>query len=146
MKTTLIVVGKIQNDFIAEGISIYEKRLKHYTRFEKIILNNKKKNESEMILKQIKANDFVVLLDERGTEFSSMEFSNFIQQKMNHSVSNLIFVIGGAFGFSNILYQRANFQLSLSKMTLPHELAQLIFMEQLYRAFTILKNEKYHHE
>ena len=105
-----------------------------------------KKQEGELFLKKITDQDVVVLLDERGKEYSSHQFSQFIQQRCNSGCKNLLFFIGGAYGFSEALYQRANFTLSMSKMTFPHKLARLLFVEQLYRAFTILKGEPYHHE
>jgi 23S rRNA (pseudouridine1915-N3)-methyltransferase len=105
-----------------------------------------KKQEGELFLKKITPQDIVVLLDERGKEFSSLQFSQFIQQRLNAGCKNVLFLIGGAYGFSEELYQRANFTLSMSKMTFPHKLARLFFAEQLYRAFTILKGEPYHHE
>jgi len=105
-----------------------------------------KKQEGEQFLKKITPQDIVVLLDERGKEFTSLQFSHFIQQRLNSGCKNLLFCIGGAYGFSDEVCQRANFKVSLSKMTFPHKLTRLIFIEQLYRTFTILKGEPYHHE
>jgi len=135
---------------------VFTKRLKHYCKFEIVQLElptklkssdseTIKKNEGELLLKKITPTDFIILLDEKGKEYSSVEFANFISKKSVHE-SSLTFVIGGAYGFSNEVYERANAKLSLSKMTFSHQLIRLIFAEQLYRAFTIIKGEPYHHE
>jgi 23S rRNA (pseudouridine1915-N3)-methyltransferase len=105
-----------------------------------------KKKEGDSILKKLDSSDFVILLDENGKEKSSLEFANLIQQSLNQGLKTIIFVIGGAYGFSEELYLRSNLKLSLSKMTFPHLMTRLIFTEQLYRSFTILKNEPYHHQ
>lgn len=156
MKIQLVVIGKIRESYLEEGISIFTKRLKHYCNFEIIVIPDlkKKKNlseemikskESDLILSKLSNDDFVLLLDERGKSKSSVEFSAFIQQKMNHSTKKLVFVIGGAYGFSDGLYKRSNQLLNMSKMVFPHEMIRLFFVEQLYRAHTILRNEPYHH-
>jgi 23S rRNA (pseudouridine1915-N3)-methyltransferase len=154
MKIELILVGKTQTKYIEEGIKDYLKRLKHYVDFDQVIVPNLKQSvtvevgkqkEGENIMKKIKKEDYVVLLDERGQNFTSVEFSNFLQKRMNSGMKKLIFVIGGAYGFSPELYERANYQLAFSKMTFTHDMIRLFFIEQLYRGFTIIKNEKYHH-
>jgi 23S rRNA (pseudouridine1915-N3)-methyltransferase len=157
MKIKLIVVGKSAFDFVKEGEDVYEKRLAHYLPFEKIVLpdikNPKnlsveelKKKEGELILSKISNQDFLVLLDENGSNFSSVKFSEWINQKVNEGIRSIVFVIGGAFGFSLEVYNRSDFKISLSKMTFSHQLVRVIFLEQLYRAQTILKGEPYHHE
>jgi 23S rRNA (pseudouridine1915-N3)-methyltransferase len=131
----------------------YAERLKHYTAFEFFNVKppknstafTQKKSEGEQLLRHINAEDHLVLLDEHGKAFSSEEFSIFISKKMTTNVKCLCFAIGGAYGFDESVYKRSNQLISLSKMTLPHQLAKVIFAEQLYRAFTILRNEKYHH-
>jgi 23S rRNA (pseudouridine1915-N3)-methyltransferase len=157
MKIKLIVVGKSAFDFVKEGEDVYEKRLAHYLPFEKIVLpdikNPKnlsveelKKKEGELILSKILNQDFLVLMDENGSNFSSVKFSEWINQKVNEGIRSMVFVIGGAFGFSKEVFERANQKISLSKMTFSHQLVRVIFLEQLYRAQTILKGEPYHHE
>lgn len=157
MKIRLIVVGKTNSDYIKTGESDYEDRLKHYCKFEELLIppiknsgklakKDLKIKEGELILKNIDPMDQLVLLDEKGKSFSSIDFSGFLNQKLLSSTKRLVFVIGGAFGFSEEIYKRADSKLSLSKMTFSHQMIRLIFKEQLYRAFTILKGEKYHHE
>lgn len=157
MKISLLCIGKTDESFVQTGIDNYLKRLKHYINFEMIVLpdiknvknlsqEQQKSKEGELILKQLQNSDFVLLLDERGKEFRSVDFSKFIEQKMVGSVNHLVFVIGGPYGFSNEIYQRANQQLSLSKMTFSHQMIRLFFVEQVYRAFTIMRGEPYHHE
>ena len=157
MKIKLIVVGKTNAKYLLEGEREYENRLKHYTKFEEIIIsdvkqsgklseNELKKKEGQLILGKLESSDHVILLDEKGKSFSSLQFSEFLQQKMNSSLKSLVFVVGGPFGFSDDIYQRANSKLSLSKMTFSHQMVRLIFKEQLYRGFSILRGEKYHHE
>jgi len=157
MKVTLLCVGKTDDKHVLEGIDVYKKRLKHYTNFEIVIIpdiknsknltqNQQKAKEAEILLKNISNIDYVILLDERGKEFSSIEFSTFLEKQMLSSVTQLIFIIGGPYGFDDNIYQRANFKISLSKMTFSHQMIRMFFVEQLYRAFTILRNEPYHHE
>ena len=157
MKVKLLVVGQTNMKFVEQGFNEFAARLKHYTDFKFIVIPNPKNSgkldpaelknrEAESILTKLQPTDFVVLLDEKGSDYSSVEFSNFLQKRMNSGVKNLVFVVGGAFGFSEKMYERANSKLSLSKMTFSHQLIRLIFAEQLYRAFTILRNEKYHNE
>ena len=140
-----------------EGIDDYVKRLSFYVPFEiKVIPDIKnrsslseelqKEKEGLMILNQVSSSDYLILLDERGTEFSSIEFSKWIEKKMIAGIRQLVFVIGGPYGFSSIVYQRSDIKISLSKMTFPHQMVRMIFVEQIYRAMTIIKNEPYHHE
>lgn len=156
MKIQLILIGKTTENYLIEGFSLYEKRINNYIDFKTTVIpelkNAKnlsfeliKKQESELILKQITNNDFVVLLDENGKNNNSVEFAKFINSQMLKSIKNLVFIVGGAYGFSENVYARANDKISLSKMTFSHQLVRLIFAEQLYRAFTILNNEPYHH-
>ena len=157
MKIRLIVVGKTNANHLLEGEREYENRLKHYTKFEEIIIadvkqarklseSDLKKKEGQLILGKLENSDHVILLDDKGKSYSSVEFANFLQQKMNSSLKSLVFVVGGAFGFSDEVYQRSNGKLSLSKMTFSHQMVRLIFKEQLYRGFSILRGEKYHHK
>lgn len=157
MKIKLIVVGKSTFDFVKEGEEVYEKRLVHYLPFEKMVLQDiknpknlsleeLKKKEGEMILSKITNQDFLVLMDENGSCFTSTKFASWIEQKVNDGTRSIIFLIGGAFGFSKDVYDRSNYLISLSKMTFSHQLVRVIFLEQLYRAQTILKGEPYHHE
>jgi 23S rRNA (pseudouridine1915-N3)-methyltransferase len=157
MKITFLVVGKTENSYLKEGIDDYEKRLKHYVNFKIIALPNIKSNkktspewlknkEGEEIIKNFSKSSYKVLLDERGETFSSTAFADFIQKKMNQGLTELIFTVGGAYGFGKQVYEQADMQISLSKMTFSHQMIRLIFVEQLYRAFTIIKNEPYHNE
>ncbi|PRD47465.1 23S rRNA (pseudouridine(1915)-N(3))-methyltransferase RlmH [Sphingobacterium haloxyli] len=157
MKVALLCVGKTDESFIKMGIENYAKRLKHYVHFDIFVIpdiknarhltqEQQKTREGELILKQLKNGDFVVLLDERGKAFRSLEFAKFLEQKMVGSVQHVVFIIGGPYGFSEEVYERANEQLSLSKMTFSHQMIRLFFVEQLYRAFTIQRGEPYHHE
>jgi 23S rRNA (pseudouridine1915-N3)-methyltransferase len=157
MKITLVLTGKTDESFAKDGFNLFEKRLQHYIQFGSIILpdlkNAKslnpaqvKEKEAELQLKSITDKDFVVLLDEKGKEYRSLDFAAFIQQKMNTSVNNLVFIVGGPWGFSEKIYKRANAKMSLSKMTFSHQIVRLLFIEQLYRAFTIIRNEPYHNE
>ena len=156
MKIALIQVGGTVDSYLKIGVEEYIKRLKHYVSFEIIELKDQKNaaklskdqlktREAKDILAKVNPGDFVVVLDERGKQQSSEEFSRFIQDKMNQSCKRLVFIIGGAFGFSDDVYKRANQKLGLSKMTFSHRMIRLLFVEQLYRAHTILRNEPYHH-
>lgn len=157
MKITLLSVGKTEDKYIREGIDKYFKRLKHYIKFDiqelaelkntKNLSEEQQKNkEAELILKNINNSDYLILLDENGLNMSSLQFSDYLNKKMIGSVQHLIFLIGGAYGFNQQLYKRANDKISLSKMTFSHQMVRLFFTEQVYRAFTILKGEPYHHE
>lgn len=156
MKMKLIAIGKTDPDYIEKGVTLYRERIVHYIPFEIVYINDLKRTnsfspqeiktkEGDLLLSRIGPNDHVVLLDDKGKEFSSLEFSGFINKK-NLSLKSLTFIIGGAYGFSEDVYRRANEKLSLSKLTFSHQMVRLIFLEQLYRAMTILRNEKYHHE
>ena len=156
MKTELILVGKTVNKHFNAGINDYVERIGHYMPFsittipelkntKNLSESQQKEREGELILKQIQSTDTVVLLDEHGKEFRSIEFADWIQKKQNNA-RRLIFVIGGPYGFSNDVYERANEKISLSKMTFSHQMVRLIFTEQIYRACTIIKGEPYHHE
>lgn len=156
MKITFLTVGKTEDAYLKEGVAKYAGRLKHYTKLTIIELDElkntksltpeqQKAKEAELILKKISPPDHVVLLDENGTEFSSKQFAAFIEKKGLSSVSNIVFVVGGPYGFDQSVYSRANDQLSLSAMTFSHQMVRLFFVEQLYRAFTIIKGEPYHH-
>ncbi len=157
MKVILTAVGKTNNLNFKNAISDYQKRLKFYIPFEveelPDIKNTKsmteeeqKKREGEMLLKFFQEGDEVILLDDKGEEFTSMKFSAYIEKKTLSGLKRLVFVIGGPYGFSPEVYDRANGKVSLSKMTFSHQMVRLIFVEQLYRAMTILKGEPYHHE
>lgn len=157
MQIRLIAIGKTDNPSIQKLTEEYILRLGHYIRFEMNIIpdlkNTKslsipaqKEKEGELILKKLQPSDDLILLDERGKTYSSQEFSDFLQKKMNSGLKQLIFVIGGPYGFSEAVYARANGKISLSKMTFSHQMIRPFFAEQLYRAFTILGNEPYHHE
>lgn len=151
------MIGKTDEPYLEEGIEKYAKRLKHYVSFEKVILadvkqgaklavDKLKEEEGRLILSKVENSDLLVLLDEKGNEFTSSQFASYLQKKMNTVSGNLVLVIGGAFGFSGEVYSRANEKISLSKMTFSHQMVRLFITEQLYRAFTILRGEKYHHE
>ena len=140
------MVGKTNAKYLLEGEREYEKRLRHYIKFEEIIIpdvkqsgklseNELKKKEGQLILEKLENSDHVILLDDKGKSYSSIEFANFLQQKMNSSLKSLVFVVGGAFGFSDEVYQRANSKLSLSKMTFSHQMVRLIFKEQFIGDF-----------
>lgn len=156
MRITLIVVSKTDVSYVKAGLDDYLSRLKHYVDFEIVTVQPKtassaspemvKKQEGELIIRQLQKADRIVLLDEHGKEFRSVEFADYIQRQANAAVRNLCFVIGGAFGFSEEVYKVAHEKISLSKMTFNHQMVRLFFTEQLYRAFTILNHEKYHNE
>lgn len=156
MKITLLCIGKTDEPYVQTGIEKYLKRLSFYVDFKLIVIPDikkqkgmsmelQKKKEAEMLLKSIKAADQVVLLDEKGKEFTSVQFSAFLEKKMVGSVQHLVLIIGGPYGFDQSIYQRADGQLALSKMTFSHQMIRLFFVEQLYRAYTILNHEPYHH-
>lgn len=156
MKTILILVGKTINKHFVAGIEDYADRISHYMPFEIVTItelrntknlseDQQKTSEGELILRQIQPSDTVVLLDEHGKEFRSIEYARWLQQRQQ-TARRLVFVIGGPYGFSDAVYSRANEKISLSKMTFSHQMVRLIFTEQLYRACTIIKGEPYHHE
>jgi 23S rRNA (pseudouridine1915-N3)-methyltransferase len=157
MQIRLIAVGKTDHAAIQSLVEEYSKRLGFYIKFELEIIpdlknsknlseSSQKEKEGELILKKVQTSDELVLLDEQGKQYSSVDFSEYLQKKMNAGLKQLIFVIGGPYGFSEEVYQRANGKISLSKMTFSHQMVRVFFVEQLYRAFTILKNEPYHHQ
>jgi 23S rRNA (pseudouridine1915-N3)-methyltransferase len=157
MKITLLVVGKTEDRYLIEGIDKYLNRLKHYIGFNIIVIpevkNTKnlseaqqKSREGELILKHTVNTDTVILLDEKGKKYTSVLFANYLNKQMIGSVQHMIFVIGGPYGFDESVYKRANGSISLSDMTFSHQMVRLFFVEQLYRAFSILKGEPYHHE
>ena len=156
MQIKLLAIGKTDNKQLQQLIDDYQKRLSHYIKFNLEIIpdlkNSKnlsetqqKQKEGELILKQINSTDTLILLDENGKQLDSVMFSNYLQKHMNSGIKQLIFVIGGPYGFSKDVYTKAQGKLSLSKMTFSHQMVRLFFIEQLYRGFTILKNEPYHH-
>jgi 23S rRNA (pseudouridine1915-N3)-methyltransferase len=146
MKLQLITVGETYDKSVKVLADEYAARINRYYKFEMLAITASNANEEgKLLLKKIQENDTVVLLDEKGKELGSVDFSKQLNQWLNAG-RNVVFVIGGAYGFSEAMYARANYKLSLSKMTFPHQLIRALFTEQLYRACTILRNEKYHHE
>lgn len=156
MTIKLLCIGKTDNRELKQLIEVYKRRLQFYNKFEIDIIpdlkktksldeNQQKEKEGELILAKVQNSDFLILLDENGKEFSSEKFSAYIQKRLNSGLKQLIFVIGGPYGFSEEVYQRADSKVALSQMTFSHQMVRLFFTEQLYRAFTILKNEPYHH-
>jgi len=156
MKMTFLCIGKTHHSFLKEGEAEYLTRVQRYLKIERIeipdlkhtktmSIEEIKKKEAQLLLAKVAPTDEVVLLDERGKNYSSIQFAQFVQQKIDSSL-NTIFIVGGAYGFSPTLYQRANSLLCLSHMTFSHQMVRMIFFEQLYRACTILKNHPYHHQ
>jgi 23S rRNA (pseudouridine1915-N3)-methyltransferase len=157
MKITLMVVGRTTSANLRAGIEEYTKRINRYIPFDivelpdvktsrKLTEEKQKEAEGEMMLSRIQSADYVVLLDERGKEMTSREFSQTLERKAQTVAKQLYFIVGGPYGFSPAVYARANEKMSLSKMTFPHEMVRLFFTEQLYRAYTIQRNEPYHHD
>jgi len=157
MQIKLLAIGKTDSKALQSLIEIYQKRLSHYIKFEIDILPDLKKvknlseeqqkqKEGDLILNKLQPSDMLILLDENGKPTTSIDFANYLQKHMNSGIKQLIFVIGGPYGFSEAVYQRANGKISLSKMTFSHQMVRLFFIEQLYRGFTILSNEPYHHK
>lgn len=157
MQTILLTVGKTKTPYIIEGIKEYQGRLKHYTSFSLVELpdvktsksmnaGDQKVKEGMEILSRIQPSDYVILLDERGKQFTSVDFALYLEKLAGSGRKRLVFVIGGPYGFSEEIYKKADGKLSLSKMTFNHEMVRLFFIEQFYRAMTILRNEPYHHE
>lgn len=157
MNIKLIVVGKTDEKYLQQGIDVYVSRLKHYVNFEMVVIpalkdqkgaspDEVKEREAALLLRQLEKCDRVVLLDEHGEQYTSVDFAQYIQKQMNAGVRNLAFVVGGAFGFAPSVYAAASGKVSLSKMTFNHQMVRLFFVEQLYRAFTILRHEPYHNE
>ncbi len=156
MKIELWQIGKTSQDYIEEGVAVYNGRLKHYLPFalqtipalkktKNLSKDQIKQKEGEEILKKLKSDDYLILLDERGKELTSKDFATYMERLLLLSRHKAVFLIGGAYGFSPKIYERANAKIALSKMTFSHQMVRLFFIEQLYRAMTILKNEPYHH-
>ncbi len=157
MKITLLTIGRTEDKYLQEGIGIYLNRLKHYVNFriveipelkntKSLSTEQQKVKEAELIFKNINSTDYVILLDEKGQELTSKQFSAFLNKKMVGGQQHLVFVVGGPYGFSNDIYERSNEKICLSRMTFSHQMIRLLFTEQLYRAYTILKGEPYHHD
>lgn len=157
MKITLLTVGKTDVKWVRDGLELYVSRLKHYIPFELLEIpelknvsslsrEQIKQKEGELILKNIRPSDVVILLDEHGKEYRSMELASDLERRISLDCKDIVYVIGGAYGFSDDVYARCNSKLSLSKMTFSHQMVRTIFAEQLYRAFTIMRGEPYHHE
>lgn len=156
MKVILLVIGKTAEQYLIEGMGIYEKRLKRYIDFKRVEIpglkgiqspEEQKRKESELILSHpdVTGSDFLIILDEKGIQYSSVEFSGFIQKQMNKGFKKIVFAVGGSYGFSEEVIKKADAKISFSRQTFSHQMIRLFFEEQLYRAMTILKREKYHH-
>lgn len=157
MKIALVVIGKTDAGYFVDAINEYKNRLVHYIPFEMEVIpdiknaknlseSQQKEKEGELILKALQAGDYLVLLDEKGKDFTSVQFASYLEKKMHVIPKRLVFVVGGPYGFSEAVYKTASEKISLSKMTFSHQMIRLIFVEQIYRAMTILNNEPYHHE
>ncbi|MCD8432137.1 23S rRNA (pseudouridine(1915)-N(3))-methyltransferase RlmH [Tenacibaculum finnmarkense genomovar ulcerans] len=157
MKIKLIAIGKTDDKNLIQLINNYQNRLKHYVKFELEIIADiknvknlseaqQKEKEGELILAKLQATDQLVLLDDKGKDFTSIGFSQYLQKKMNSGIKQLVLVIGGPYGFSDAIYKKSTGKISLSKMTFSHQMIRLFIVEQIYRGFTILRNEPYHHE
>lgn len=155
MKITLLTVGKTSVPEVKAICADYAQRVLRYAKYEEVVIDNNavrlteplkiKQKEGELILKKIAGGDYLILLDENGKEFTSVQFAGWMENLFNQSLKNIYFVVGGAYGFSDEVYKRANAKVSLSKMTCNHQLVRAIFLEQLYRSFTIINKEPYHH-
>lgn len=157
MKILLYQIGKTSFSFVSEGEKMYIDRIKRFTKFEQVTIPNLKKGnklsegdikkkEGELILQKLSDKDYLVLLDDKGKTYTSLAFANYIKDKQNYLPKNLVFLIGGAYGFSESVYRRADAKISLSAMTFSHQIIRVVFLEQLYRAFSIIKGGPYHHE
>ncbi|WP_299048413.1 23S rRNA (pseudouridine(1915)-N(3))-methyltransferase RlmH [uncultured Polaribacter sp.] len=157
MKIKLLAIGKTDNKNLIQLIDEYQNRLKHYIKFELEIIpdiknaknlseTQQKEKEGSLILSKLQNTDQLILLDDKGKDFTSIQFSKYLQKKMNSGLKQLVLVIGGPYGFSETVYKKAQGKISLSKMTFSHQMIRLFVVEQLYRGYTILKNEPYHHE
>ena len=157
MKIKLLAIGKTDDKNLSALIQTYQNRLQHYIKFEFEIIPDlknaknlseaqQKEKEGELLLNKLQPTDQVLLLDDKGKDFTSMEFSKFLQKKMNSGIKTLLLIIGGPYGFSEAVYKKAQGKVSFSKMTFSHQMIRVFVVEQIYRAFTILKNEPYHHE
>jgi len=156
MKITLLCVGKTDEEYLQKGIAKYASRLKHYVPFEMVVIpdlkqaknlteKQQREKEGQAILKHVRPADMLVLLDEGGKALRSVEFAAFFEKQMLNSVSHIVFVVGGPYGFDEAVYHRSNSLISLSKMTFSHQMVRLFFVEQVYRAFSIIRGEPYHH-
>lgn len=157
MKIVLLLSGKTTEKHVAEGIDLYSLRIKKYIGFDQVILpdikntrnmpeSEQKAREGKQILKFVGKDDYLILLDDKGSELTTREFAGWLENRLVQPVKRLIFVVGGPWGFSDEVYNAASYRLSLSRLTFPHQLVRLIFTEQLYRAFTVIKGEPYHHD
>ena len=157
MRITLLTVGKTDVKWVREGLDLYRSRLSHYVPFEVVEIpelksasslskEQIKSREGELILRSIRVSDHVILLDEHGRQYRSVEFARMLQDRMSRQGNDIVFVVGGAYGFCKEVYDRADSLLSLSEMTFSHQMVRTVFAEQLYRAFTIMRGEPYHHE
>jgi 23S rRNA (pseudouridine1915-N3)-methyltransferase len=157
MRIELLTMGKTDVSWVREGLELYVSRLEHYVQFSlkeipelkkasSLSRDQVKQKEGVLILAECRPHDAVILLDEKGKEFRSLEFASWLEDKMAHDGRDFVFVVGGAYGFSDEVYARAEGKISLSRMTFSHQMVRVIFAEQLYRAFTIIKGEPYHHE
>jgi 23S rRNA (pseudouridine1915-N3)-methyltransferase len=157
MKIALLQTGKTSDRYLAEGIAIFEERLRKYTAFEILTVpdirstrnmpsRDQKMREGKQILRFIRTDDYLVILDEKGKEFSTVEFSSWLEKNFLLQKKRIVFVAGGAWGFSDEVYKKADMCISLSRLTFSHQMVRLLFLEQLYRAFTVIKGEPYHHE
>lgn len=157
MKITLLTMGRTDVAWVRTGLELYVSRLTHYVPFNLVEIPELKNvsslskeqiktKEGEILLSQLKPSDDVILLDEHGKQYRSVEFAQFLRDKMSRSGKDIVFIVGGAYGFSDPVYARSNGKMSLSAMTFSHQMVRTIFAEQLYRAFTIIKGEPYHHE
>lgn len=157
MKIELMAIGKTQSKYLTEGIDMYCQRVGHYIPFAFTVLPDvkgakslseaqQKEREGQLLMSAFQPSDVVILLDERGREFTSREFAGYIDKQMSSGLKRLVFVIGGPYGFSDSIYNRADGKISLSRMTFSHEMVRLFFIEQIYRSMTILRGEPYHHD
>ncbi|KAB1062673.1 23S rRNA (pseudouridine(1915)-N(3))-methyltransferase RlmH [Salibacter halophilus] len=157
MRIKILAIGKTRSNYLNEGIDLFLKRLQHYVNVElknipdvkgvkNLSTDQQKEKEGEFILKELSTSDRVYLLDEKGKEYTSKKFARFIEKQQVAGYKQIVFLVGGPYGFSQSVYQRADGKIQLSSMTFSHEMVRLFFVEQLYRAYTILNNEPYHHE
>jgi 23S rRNA (pseudouridine1915-N3)-methyltransferase len=157
MKIALLQVGKTSEKYLTDGISTFKERVRKYTAFEIFTIpdirgtrnmpaREQKAREGEKVLQFFKSDDYIVILDDKGKEFSTIEFSSWLEKMFMSQKKRIVFVIGGAWGFSDEVYRMADMSLSLSRLTFSHQMVRLLFLEQLYRAFTVIKGEPYHHE
>jgi 23S rRNA (pseudouridine1915-N3)-methyltransferase len=157
MKIVLLQTGKTTERYIAEGIDVFSARIRKYSGFEIITVpdikntqnmssNEQKIKEGKKIIQSVRKDDYIILLDEKGVEYRTVEFAEWLEKRLMLQAKRIVFITGGPWGFSDEVYSVADFRLSLSRMTLPHQMVRLLFLEQLYRVFTIIKGEPYHHE